>query len=137
MAGLKDLQGAWDEASDQGFAAVEDGDHNAIIKSAGVDEGDKGVSAYFKLYFPKDNISETAYFSMSPRAIWALKVAMKNMGISVKNILQVPIALAQTEGWTILINKKTDGKYRNWQIKEVLDRGIPGPTEKGNDKIPF
>lgn len=139
MAGLKDLQGAWDDASDQGFTPIPDGDHVAVIKSAGVEEGDRGISAYFKLYIPKENANETAYFSMSAAAIWALKVSMKNMGLTIKNVLQVPIALAATEGWTVEVNKKTNGKYRNWMIKSTIDRGGEAPEKKevSKDEIPF
>jgi len=139
MPGLKDIKGLWENAEDSGYVPVPDGEWPAVIKEAGVNEGDKGVSAWFKLYFPSQNQTETAYFSISSeKSAGIFKRQLNVLQVKAPNVLQLPIALQSTEGWTVTIEKSTNGKYRNYRFVSVEDRGgVAAPATKKEDKLPF
>ena len=92
-------------------------------------------------YYPYLNTAETSYFPITEKSMWNVKKQCKVLDLKIKSVLQLPIALAATEGWTVRVNKKTNGKYRNYDFVEVVARGeddsAPARTEEKNSDIPF
>jgi len=137
MARFEDLDADWQleepKTGGKNYENAPDGKYTARVTGS-VEERDGNDVIKFRYYFPSLNISETELIYIDPQRKGVIKAKLKALGLIVNKASDIPAAIKQVNDWVVEVEKKTNGKYRNYYVNKVVEKSSP-EQEKATSKV--
>lgn len=120
MSTFEELAAQWEnDTLENKF--VQDGKYTAKV-TVFLDHNDGTDIIKFRYYFPSLNVSETELLYVSEKTLTVMKAKLLALGLDAKKASDIPIEFMKVKDWTVEIEKKTNGKYRNYYVNNVVSK---------------
>lgn len=140
MGKFADLDSNWgvDEPKSGGSGdSVPDDKYTAQV-TVSVEERDDNDVLKFRYYFPSLNKAEAELVYIDPKRKAVIKAKLAALGLAVNKASDIPAVVSKVKDWVVEVEKKTNGKYRNYYINKVVNNNsaqasLPIETSKAPD----